>query len=115
MMGLFARTDTIKLYIKGKRIVEEETDTWVEVPVELSAYERELALRVFQNSKIEISEDRRAIVDLSTLEAIPYEFLARVIKNWSEAVPVTVENLRKVEAVTLLNIWNKLREMYEVG
>jgi len=114
-MSLFAQEGTVKLYIKDKHVVEEETDTWVETPVELSAYERELALKIFKNSKIEISEKKRAIVDLATLEAIPYEFLARVIKSWSEQVPVTVENLRKVESVTLINIWNKLREMYEIG
>lgn len=112
---LFARNDTIKLYIKDKKVVQEEADTWIEVPLELSAYERELALKIFKNSKIEISQNNTAIVDLATLEAIPYEFLAKVIKSWSEPVPVTIENIRKVEAVTLQNIWNELRKLYEIG
>jgi len=115
---LFAQSETIRLYLKNKQVTDEQTDTWIEVPKELTAYERELALKVFKNSKIEISEvegRRSAFVDLASLEVIPYEFLARIIKAWSESVPVTIENLKQVEAITLLNIWQYLRELYALG
>ncbi|OOC42192.1 hypothetical protein [Thermosipho sp. 1074] len=114
-MGLFASNETVKLYIKDKKVVNKETDVWIEVPKELTAELREEAMVLFKNSKVEVTKDGNAILDLATINAIPYKFLSKVIKSWSENVPVTLENLKKVEATTLLNIWLKLQEMYNLG
>ena len=114
-MSLFASQETMKLYIKDKKVVNKETDTWVEVPKELSAELREEAMKVFQSSKVELTKDGNAILDLASINKIPYDFLAKVIKGWSESVPVSIQNLKKVEAQTLLNIWVKLQELYGLG
>lgn len=114
-MSLFASNETIKIYIKDKKVVSKETNEWIEVPKELTAELREEAMSLFKNSKVEVTRDGNAILDLATLNAIPYKFLVKVIKSWSENVPVNVENIKKVEAITLLNIWIKLQEMYNLG
>ncbi|MBB6061885.1 hypothetical protein HNP65_000307 [Thermosipho japonicus] len=114
-MSLFASNETVKLYIKDKKVVNKESDTWIEVPKELTAELREEAVTIFQNSKVEVTRDGNAILDLAAVNAVPYKFLTKVIKSWSESVPVNLENIKKVEATTLLNIWIKLQEMYNLG
>lgn len=114
-MSLFASSETVKLYIKDKKVVNKESDTWIEVPKELTAELREEAMEIFKSSKIEVTRDGNAVVDFAALNTIPYKFLTKVIKSWSESVPVNLENMKKIEATTLLNIWNKLQEMYNLG
>lgn len=115
-MSLFASNETVKIYIdKNGNISKKETEDWVEVPVEITAELRELALKVLKNSKVEVKRDGNAIVDLGSLSAVPYDFLVKAIKSWSEAVPITKENLFKLNAKVLENIWRHLQEMYNLG
>lgn len=113
-MSLFASKETVRLYIQDKKVVDTATETWIEVPKELTAELREEAITIFQNSKVEVTREGNAILDLSSINAIPYKFLAKIIQSWSESVPVTLENVKKVEATTLMNIWLKLQEMYSL-
>ena len=43
---------------------------------------------------------------------VPLNVLVKVIKGWSEQVPVTVENLKKLDNNIINRLWVKLQEMY---
>ena len=117
-MSLFASEETVKIYYDDQgNLVETETSNWFEVRKELS---QEL-YDIFRNEMAPKGKMRyvgaNPVIEIESTEApgFPYGFLAKVIKNWSESVPVTIANLKKVSKKILEQLWEKLLEMYELN
>ena len=114
-MSLFASEETVRLYIKDDEIVDEETDTWVEVLKELPISVAK-KLTTLENATVVLNEQGVAEVKLTSLDTLPdYTVLATVIKNWSEPVPVNPQNIARMKHSLLRNLWAKLAEMYKLG
>jgi len=115
-MSLFASNETTKIYLNEKLDVsKEETPIWFEVLKELPYSLKEQANRAMKISRIEQSRNGNMVLDVSNLEEIPIDFLIKVIKAWSENVPVSKENLKKVKYKALANVWGELVKLYGLG
>jgi len=112
-MSLFAKQETIKIYLDEKgNISKKETPTWLEVLKELPYALKEQANKAMKISHIEQTRNGNMVMDISNLEEIPIGFLTKVIKSWSEDVPITRDNLKNVKYQILANIWGELVKLY---
>ncbi len=114
-MSLFVGEETIKLYIENGRIVEHETQDWVEVIKEPPAGLVEKAVKAIRPNELYVSRDGSARIKLDDVEEIPYFYLASVIKAWSESVPISPETLQKLPYRLLRAIWMKIQELHGLG
>jgi len=114
-MSLFVSDETVKLYVKNGKLVEEESPEWIEVLEEPPAGLVEEAIRAIKPKELFISRNGSARIPLSEMQDIPYFYLAKVIKAWSEPVPVTEENLKKISYSLLKQIWLKIQQMHGLG
>ena len=114
-MGLFAGNKTIRLYVKEDGLTKEQTDSWFEILEELPAHLDMELRKIFADAKVIMKSDGSYEMELSDLQGqIPFKFLTKVIKNWSEEVPITVENLQKVKSTILWDLWNYMQRLYGI-
>ncbi|HEW92296.1 MAG TPA: hypothetical protein ENF81_07120 [Thermotogaceae bacterium] len=114
-MSLFATNETVKIYFDGDKLVGKETGVWFEVLKELPAHLDMELRKTFAGAKVVVFEDGSYQMDLSDVQgAIPFKFLAQVIKGWSESVPPTIENLKKVKSSIMWKLWAYLQRLYGI-
>jgi len=114
-VSLFATEKTVKVFFDGDKLSKKETDTWFEVLAELPAYLDADLRKTFTGAKVTVMEDGRYQMDLSDLQGeLPFNFLTKVIKGWSENAPVNVENLKKVKSSVLWKLWGYLQRLYGI-
>lgn len=113
-MGLFASTDTIRLYITEKgTVTEKETDIWVDVLKELPVSVAKTLQQSFGKPKVEY-KDGEQVITIEDLETLPVDFLARVIVGWSEKEAVTPQNIAKMRHDVARNLYQKLTTIYQI-
>jgi hypothetical protein len=109
-MSLFASEKTNKIYFDGKGISKKTTKDWVEVLEELPLELKEEYMKLMPK---EVKMDRAGTVIMQlNASMIPYAFLSKVIKSWSEDVPVTIDNLKKLNSKLLDALLNEITERY---
>ena len=114
-MSLFVSNETVKLYVKDGKLTEEEVSEWIEVLKEPPAGVVEKAMRAIRPKELLVSRDGSARIKLEDVQEIPYFYLVEVIKGWSEPVPVTEENLKKIPYSLLKQLWLKIQQMHGLG
>ena len=111
-MGLFASEKVVRIHFdKDGNITEKETKDWVEVLAELPFSLHE---QYMKKLKAQMHPDGSYTVELGALTFEP-EFFAKIIKSWSAEVPITVENIQKMNSKIMEKLTAKLREMYKLG
>lgn len=111
-MGLFASEKTVKIYFEEGRIVEKETQDYIEVLEELSFELGEEIKKAVTPKDLVVNADGSYKMNVENSVQVPLNVLVKVIKGWSEQVPVTVENLKKLDNNIINRLWVKLQEMY---
>jgi len=114
-MSLFATDRTVKIYFEGDKLSQKETDTWFEVLAELPAILDADLRKTFSGAKVVVYDDGKYQMDLSDVQGeIPFHFLVKVIKSWSEEVPVSIDNLKRVKSTLLWKLWAYLQRLYGI-
>ena len=114
-MSLFATEKTVKVYFENDEIVDKETPDWFEVLETLPLEIGEEIKRRLAPARMQVLQDGSYSVDISSAASIPADILAKLIKGWSENVPVTVENVKKLDSRIVEKLWAHLQKMYGIA
>ena len=112
-MSLFVTEKTVKVYFnKDGEISKKETPDWIEVLEVLPFELGEKIKKRISPTEMKYLSDGSYSVNIENTVTIPSDILVQIIKGWSESVPVTPENIAKLDNKIVEKLWSHLQRMY---
>jgi Zn-dependent M16 (insulinase) family peptidase len=105
---------TRKIYFTPNMdISEKETEEYIEIMAEPSIEIVEDIKAAIKPKNVKISKDQTLEVDTAEIGFIPLETLMKVIRGWSESVPLTKDLLKtKTNPKILRKLWEEILRAY---